>query len=117
MGGRRKPDRRVFKRGATWWGVFPRERGEAKRETLGIPITAPEDDALAIWLARTGEHRHAEGTTTTPRVGDMFDRYIAEQRRRGRAPGTIQIGKGAASHMLHEWGRNLPQRMLTARLV
>lgn len=47
----------------------------------------------------------------------MFDAYIAEQKRRGRSEATLEIDRRAAAHFLGEWGRNMPQRLVTSQLV
>jgi len=113
----RRAARKVWTRGGKWWGYIPRERGRGKRETLGLPDTAPEADALAIWLERARGQRQADVSANTPRVGDAFDAFIAAQRRRGRSDATIEICDEKAGHFRRVWGKAMPLRLVDARLV
>jgi integrase len=107
----------VYPRGGKWWGVIPRTGGEATRESLGIASTAPETEAMAIWLERARGQRAADAAATTPRVGDAFDAFIISQKRRGRSESTREIDDTKAGHFIRLWGRGMPLRNVNAVLV
>ena len=113
----RRAKRKVYARGGKWWGVIPREGGESSRESLGIPTSAPETEAMALWLERARGQRAADATAATPRVGEAFDDYLDEQRRRGRSEATREIDDAKAGHFVRMWGRGMPLRLITAKVV
>lgn len=113
----RRAARKVWIRGGKWWGYIPRERGRGTRESLDLPASAPEADALAIWLEHARGQRQADVSANTPRVGATFDAYIAAQKRRARSEATIEICEEKAGHFRRVWGVNRPLRTVDAALV
>ena len=113
----RRAARKVWIRGGKWWGYIQREHGRGERESLDLPASAPEADALAVWLERSRGQRKADISAHTPRVGAAFDAFIAAQRRRERSAATIEICDQKAGHFRRVWGTNMPLRLVDARLV
>jgi len=111
VGGRREA-RKIYVRGDQWWGYIPVERGRGRRESLDIPATADESEALAEWLARAGVQRAADKAAHTPRFGEAVNAYLAEQKRRGRADATREIDDTKARHLARIIGAHRPLRTI-----
>ena len=110
-------ERDVYVRGGRWWGVVPREGGEAVRQSLGLRATATKTQAVERWLELARGQRAADATSATPRLGEAVDSYVAEQRRRGRSDATIEIDEIKGGHFVRVWGRGMPLHLITAALV
>lgn len=110
-------DRDVYVRGGRWWGVIPREGGEALRQSLRLRAAAPKTQAIERWLEVVRGQRATDTTASTPRLGEAVDHYIVEQRRRGRSEATIEIDETKAGHFVRLWGRGMPLHHVTAALV
>jgi hypothetical protein len=113
----RHRDRDVYQRGGKWWGVIPRDDGEAERRSLRLSASAPRTEAIARWLEAARVQRSADKSAHTPRVGALFDAYVAEQKRRGRSEATREIDETKAGHFIRLWGGTMPTHNITASLV
>lgn len=107
----REASRDIYRRRGRWWGAFPGD----DRRSLKLPRDASRAQArerYEIWLKT---HRAADAGTTT--VGQAFDDFVLELKRRDRSLATIQIATRKAGHFVRLWGRDFPLDDVSGRLV